>query len=72
MNVVFRWFLGLFGMALTLLAAGCSGGSQGHPTPAQTHALTVNSSNPASGVSVSVSPADQSNTSKGTTGFTLR
>ncbi len=72
MNVVFRSFSAIPAMALALLAGGCSGGSQFHPTPAQTYSLTVNSSHPSSGVSISASPADQSNTSQGTTGFTLR
>src|SRR5579871_889416 len=72
MNDVFRCFPAISGLALTLLAAGCSGGSPGHPTPAQAYTLTVNSTHPASGVPVSISPPDMSSTSQGTTGFTLR
>jgi hypothetical protein len=39
-------------------------------TPATTYNLTVNSTNPASGVAITVSPADTTGATNGTTGFT--
>jgi hypothetical protein len=49
---------------------GCSGsGSSAAPPPA-TYILTVNSSSPASGVAITVAPADNNSASSGTTSFT--
>jgi hypothetical protein len=41
-------------------------------TPVQTYTLTVNSTNPSSGVVVGTSPSDNSGTASGTTSFTLK
>jgi len=50
---------------------GCGGSSNNTtPPPPTTYALTVGSTNPASGVAVTVSPADNSGAGNGTTGFT--
>ncbi len=58
---------------LALWTSGCSsssGGSSTNPPPSPTtYALTVNSTNPASGVAVIVSPSDNTGSSSGTTSF---
>ncbi|MGB8259972.1 MAG: glycoside hydrolase family 44 protein [Terracidiphilus sp.] len=54
---------------LFLLAAACGGGNGGGTPPPTTYTLTVNSTTPASGVVVAVSPADANNQSDGTTSF---
>ena len=56
-------FLGL------LYIAGCGGGST-TPPPPTTYTLTVNSTNPASGVAITVSPADNNSAANGSTSFT--
>jgi hypothetical protein len=56
------------GMSLCLVGCGGSG-SSGTP-PVTTYVLTVNSTNPATGVTITVSPADNSGATSGTTGFT--
>jgi len=56
------------GMSLCLVGCGGSG-SSGTP-PITTYSLTVNSTNPATGVAITVSPADNSGATSGTTGFT--
>ena len=55
----------------TLFLAGCGGGSTvtNNPPPT-TYLLTVNSTTPASGVAITVSPADNSGASNGSTSFT--
>ena len=55
---------------MSLCLFGCGGnGSSGTPPPA-TYVLTVNSTNPATGVAITVSPADNSGAASGTTSFT--
>src|SRR5579859_3637312 len=72
MNVLFRWFWAAPALAFALMATGCGGsGNQTQPPPVQTYSLTINSSNPASGVAVSASPADNNARSSGSTGFVL-
>ncbi|HEY1985592.1 MAG TPA: glycoside hydrolase family 44 protein [Terracidiphilus sp.] len=51
--------------------AACSGGGSSTPPPTnQTYTLTVNSTTPATGVAIAVSPADNSGAGNGTTNFT--
>ena len=73
MRVDFRSFYAFAGTVLTMMAAGCGGGgTQTPPPPVQTtYALTVNSSNPATGVSITASPADNDSKGSGSTGFVL-
>ena len=59
-----------FGMGLSLLITACGGGSGSTTPPPTTYTLTVNSANPASGVAITVSPADANGASNGTTSFT--
>ena len=60
------------GIGLSLLLASCGGGSSTTTTPpATTYTLSIGSTNPASGVSVSVNPADNSGTASGTTPLAL-
>lgn len=54
---------------LGALLAACGGSSNSTP-PAATHVLTVNSANPASGVAITASPADNNGAGSGTTSFT--
>ena len=59
-----------FGIALCLVLIGCSGQSSPIATSAPaTYVLTVNSLSPASGVAVSITPADINGTVDGTTAF---
>ena len=61
------------GMSLSLLIAACGGGSSsgGSTTPTvTTYVLTVNSVNPASGVAITVTPADSNSATNGSTSFT--
>ena len=59
------------GVGLSLFLTGCGGGiSTTTPPPPTTHVLTVNSTNPASGVAITVSPADTNGATNGTTSFT--
>lgn len=55
--------------ALTACGSG-GGGSNTTPPPPATYTLTVNTSNPANGVSITVSPADNNGQSSGTASFT--
>src|SRR6202789_695937 len=57
------------GMGLSLVGCGGSGTSTA-PPPATTYMLTVDSTNPASGVAITVAPADNNSASNGTTSFT--
>jgi hypothetical protein len=58
--------------AVLALVAGCgSGGGTTPPPPPAIYSLTVASSNPASGVTVTASPADRNGTTSGSTSFTL-
>ena len=57
------------GIGLGLAMTACGGG--GTSTPVQTtYTLTVNSSNPATGVAIGVTPADNSGAANGSTSFT--
>jgi hypothetical protein len=57
------------GMGLSLVGCGGSGTSTA-PPPATTYMLTVDSTNPASGVAITVAPADNNSAGNGTTSFT--
>src|ERR1035438_5849218 len=62
------------GIGLSLFMTACGGGGGGGnttPPPPTTYLLTVNSTTPASGVAITVSPADNNNTASGTTAFSL-
>ena len=54
----------------SLIGCGGSSGSTTPPPPPTTYALTVDSTNPASGVAITVSPADINSGGNGTTSFT--
>ena len=56
------------GTGLSLLMAACGGGG-GTPPPPTTYTLHVASANPATGVSITVSPADANGASSGSTSF---
>ena len=61
------------GMGLGVLAWACGGGGGGggnHLTTLVTYVLTVDSTNPSSGVAITVSPNDVNNNGNGTTSFT--
>jgi hypothetical protein len=66
--------LALFLAALTVgtAFAGCGGGggSTSNPPPPTTYTLTVNTTNPTTGVTISVTPADNSGASNGAATFT--
>ncbi|HTB97355.1 MAG TPA: glycoside hydrolase family 44 protein [Terracidiphilus sp.] len=65
-----RWaFVWVFSATSCLFIAACGGGSNGGTTPPVTFTLTVNSSNPASGVAIGVSPADKNGAGNGSTSF---
>jgi len=57
--------------ACVLGMAGCGGGGGSMGTAPVTMVLKVNSTNPASGVSITASPADNAGTAKGSTSFEL-
>ncbi len=57
---------------LSLLITACGGGGGGSTTPAPTnYVLTVNSTSPANGAAITISPADVNNKTNGVTSFTL-
>jgi Glycoside hydrolase family 44/Divergent InlB B-repeat domain len=56
------------GMSLSLV--GCGGNSGSNTPPVTTYVLTVNSTNPSSGVAITVNPADSNGAASGTTSFT--
>jgi hypothetical protein len=59
------------GLALSLSIAACGGGgSNSTPPPPSTYTLTVNSVNPATGMAITVTPADNNGATNGTTSFT--
>lgn len=62
----------VFTAASTLFLAGCGGGSTvgNNPPPPTTYVLTVNSTTPASGVAITVAPADNNSAGSGSTSFT--
>ena len=67
-----RWTKVGAAIGIGLFLVGCGGGSNsgsGTPPPT-TYALTVNSTNPASAVAITVSPADNSGATSGSTSFT--
>jgi hypothetical protein len=57
-------------LCAALVACGGSGGGSGSPPPPTTYVLTVDSTTPASGVAITVSPADVNGSASGTTSFT--
>ena len=59
-----------FAVELSLFITGCGGNSGTTTPPPTTYTLTVNSTNPASGVAITVTPADNNSASNGTTAFT--
>ena len=58
------------GIGLSLWMTACGGGGNSTPPPPTTYVLTVNSTNPASGAAITVSPADNSSAASGNTSFT--
>ena len=67
-----RWMSFGVAIGIGLFLVGCGGGNSGSgtPPPTTTYVLTVNSTNPSSGVAITVSPADNSGATNGSTGFT--
>jgi hypothetical protein len=60
-----------FAIAMGVFAVGCGGNNNsGTPPPVTTYVLTVNSSNPSSGVAIAVSAADSNGATGSTTSFT--
>ncbi|MGD0646834.1 MAG: glycoside hydrolase family 44 protein [Acidobacteriaceae bacterium] len=57
-------------IGISLFLVGCGGSSSSGTPPPTTYVLTVNSTNPASEVAMTVSPADNSGATNGTTSFT--
>lgn len=57
-------------IALAFTGCGGGGGSTSTPPPPVTYTLTVNTSNPTSGVAITVNPADNSGLANGTASFT--
>ena len=57
-------------LATALTACGGGGGSTPPPPPPVTYTLTVNSTNPATGVGMTVSPADNNGAANGSASFT--
>ncbi len=68
-RAVARFATATVSLWICLFAAACGGGGSSTPPPPATYTLTVNSSNPQSGASISVSPADTTGASNGTTSF---
>ena len=58
------------GIGLALFMTACGSGTNTPPPPPTTYVLTVNSTNPASGVAIGVSPADVNGATSGSTAFT--
>jgi hypothetical protein len=76
MNILRRSTAAWIGIGLSLGLAACGGGGGGggnstSPPPPTVYVLTVNSVSPASGVAITVSPADNNGTTSGKTSFTL-
>lgn len=69
MNSLVRNAASFLIVGLSLSIAACGGGAS-HPTPVTPYTLTVASANPASGVEITVSPADANGAANGTTSFT--
>jgi hypothetical protein len=74
MNVQRRRAALVTAVALIAALTGCGGGGGGtssnNPPSASTYVLTVTTTNPSAGVSITVSPADNSGASNGSTSFT--
>jgi hypothetical protein len=60
----------LVGVGMSVWMTACGGGGNSTPPPPTTYTLTVDSAAPASGVSITVSPADNNGASSGSTSFT--
>ena len=58
-----------FAIAMSVFVAGCGGNANSGTPPVTTYVLTVNSTNPSSGVAITVSPADNNGATSGTTSF---
>ena len=69
-SVPLRFLAGSLSLSLVACGGCSSGGGGATPAAATTYTLTVNSANPASGVSVTVAPADNSGAASGSTSFT--
>jgi 5-hydroxyisourate hydrolase-like protein (transthyretin family) len=65
-----RWNAVWLLIGTSLSIAGCGSSSSSDTPPITTYVLTVNSTNPASGIPIEVSPADNSSAGNGTTSFT--
>ncbi len=65
-----RWTAVWLAMGMGLSLTGCGGGSSSGAPILTTYVLTVNSTNPASGVAIGVAPSDNSGAANGTTSFT--
>jgi len=63
------WMATGLSLALTACGSGGGGGST-TPPPPTTYVLTVNSATPASGVAITVTPADNNSATNGTSSFT--
>lgn len=59
-----------FAMGMALILIGCGGNSNSGAPPVTTYTLTVSSTNPSSGVAITVSPADNNAATSGSTSFT--
>jgi hypothetical protein len=62
--------LSAVGCALLTACGGGGGGGSSTPPPPTTYTLTVNSATPASGVAITVTPADNNSAGNGSTSFT--
>ncbi len=69
MNSLVRNTASFLAVGLSISITACGGGAP-HPTHVSTYGLTVASANPASGVAITVSPADLNGAANGTTSFT--
>jgi hypothetical protein len=58
------------GLSVFLTACSSGGGGSTTPPPPTTYVLTVNSASPATGVDITVTPADKNSLENGTTSFT--
>jgi hypothetical protein len=66
-----RQAVSCIGIGLSLFMTACEGGAVAtNPPPSTTYTLTVNSTNQASGVAITVFPADINKAANGTTSFT--
>jgi hypothetical protein len=70
-KTIVRWILAAQAFGLGLLCQGCGGGSSAPPAPPALYNVTVSSTDPASGVAITASPADTNALTSGTSSFTL-